>query len=27
MKFTGNQALILGGSCDLALGLARRMIV
>ena len=26
MKFTGNQALILGGSCDLALGLARRMI-
>jgi 3-oxoacyl-[acyl-carrier protein] reductase len=26
MKFTGNRALILGGSCDLAITLARRMI-
>jgi len=26
MKFTGNRALVLGGSCDLAITLARRMI-
>ncbi|MBU4419971.1 MAG: SDR family oxidoreductase [Proteobacteria bacterium] len=26
MKFTGNRTLILGGSCDLAIALARRMI-
>ncbi len=26
MKFTGNQALILGGSCDLAITLVKRMI-
>ncbi|MBU1163294.1 MAG: SDR family oxidoreductase [Proteobacteria bacterium] len=26
MKFTGNRALILGGSCDIAIALARRMI-
>ncbi len=26
MKFTGNRALILGGSCDLAITLAMRMI-
>ncbi|MBC2693777.1 MAG: SDR family oxidoreductase [Desulfobacteraceae bacterium] len=26
MKFSGNKALLLGGSCDLAITLARRMI-